>query len=313
MLDSPIFDIIIGLSFLYFLLGLITSSLNELIQTRLNSRSKELHKAILNFLDRDWYNIANKVIKSPYVRSISKTPDKFPSYIPAHSFAQSIIDVIKGAEDLPETIPEIRKQIRESKIIHGDVETWLLGMLDQSFDKVQDFYLNIETSYNEAMERVSEWYGKKVKKAIMLLGILISILLNIDTINITQTLWNNKEMAKTLSAMVAGSMENMDKSGSGFEIKDAKGKVLYSVENEQSGNISNVVAEIGELPIPIGWASDSFAFFREPGWQWTLLSMLAGWTINAMAIFLGAPFWFDLLSKVVNLRGSGGKPKVMDA
>ena len=71
-----------------------------------------MRKAITNFLDRDWDEIADKIVKSPYVRSISKTPDKFPSYIPSDSFSQSIIDVIKGTEDLPESIPEIRKQIR---------------------------------------------------------------------------------------------------------------------------------------------------------------------------------------------------------
>ena len=32
-----------------------------------------------------------------------------------------------------------------------------------------------------------------------------------------------------------------------------------------------------------------------------------GWVITIAAISLGAPFWFDLLGKVANLRGSGGK------
>ena len=32
-----------------------------------------------------------------------------------------------------------------------------------------------------------------------------------------------------------------------------------------------------------------------------------GWLITAAAVSLGAPFWFDLLGKVANLRGSGGK------
>jgi len=32
-----------------------------------------------------------------------------------------------------------------------------------------------------------------------------------------------------------------------------------------------------------------------------------GWIITALAISLGAPFWFDLLSKLVKLRGSGQK------
>jgi len=310
MLDSPVIDIAIGLSFLYFLLGLITSSLNELIQTKLQSRSKELHNAIINFLDRDWDEIGKKIVTSPYVRSISKTPDKFPSYIPSSSFAQSIIDVIKGAEDLPNTIPEIREQIKKNPIIKGDAQVWLLGLLDQSYEKVQDFYKKLEESYNEAMDRVSEWYGKNIKRTILILGIITSIALNIDTIHITKSLWQNKEMAKTLSALAASSMERIDKSDGGFEIKDQNGDILYSVKNAPGENLSNVVAEVGTFPIPLGWGADSLAFLKQPKWGWEVLSKIVGWTITAVAIFLGAPFWFDLLSKVVNLRGSGNKPKI---
>ena len=32
-----------------------------------------------------------------------------------------------------------------------------------------------------------------------------------------------------------------------------------------------------------------------------------GWIITALAVMLGAPFWFDLLSKLISLRGSGTK------
>ncbi len=34
---------------------------------------------------------------------------------------------------------------------------------------------------------------------------------------------------------------------------------------------------------------------------------ILGWLITAMAVTLGAPFWFDLLSKLISLRGSGSK------
>ncbi|MCU0375203.1 MAG: hypothetical protein MUF24_07840 [Chitinophagaceae bacterium] len=33
-----------------------------------------------------------------------------------------------------------------------------------------------------------------------------------------------------------------------------------------------------------------------------------GWLITALAISLGAPFWFDLLSKLIQIRGAGPKP-----
>lgn len=309
MLDSPIIDIAIGLSFLYFLLGLITSSLNELIQSKLKSRSRVLKDALLNFLDKDWDVIGKRIVKSPYVRSLQKDPEKFPSYIPSSSFAQSIVDVIKGADDLPNTIPEIRKQIKNNPIIKGDAQVWLLGVLDQSYDKLEDFYSKLEDGYNDAMDRVAGWYGRKTKRTILILGIVTSILLNIDTIDITQSLWKNKETAKAFSSIVASSMEKIDKSEDGFEITDDDGNVLYSVNNDQGKNAGSLTAKIGSLPIPLGWNSSSFEFFSEPKWILVLLTKLAGWGITAMAIFLGAPFWFDLLSKVVNLRGSGGKPK----
>ena len=41
-----------------------------------------------------------------------------------------------------------------------------------------------------------------------------------------------------------------------------------------------------------------FAFFR----------MFSGWFISGIAIAMGAPFWFDLLSKLMNVRNSGSKP-----
>ena len=34
-----------------------------------------------------------------------------------------------------------------------------------------------------------------------------------------------------------------------------------------------------------------------------------GWVLTATAVSLGAPFWFDLLSRVAKLRGTGRRPE----
>ena len=39
---------------------------------------------------------------------------------------------------------------------------------------------------------------------------------------------------------------------------------------------------------------------------------VVGWLLTGAALTLGAPFWFDLLNKFVNLRGAGVKPKRQD-
>jgi hypothetical protein len=46
---------------------------------------------------------------------------------------------------------------------------------------------------------------------------------------------------------------------------------------------------------------------RQPGLS-GFLAKLAGWLITALAAAQGAPFWFDLLNKLLQLRGSGTKP-----
>jgi hypothetical protein len=36
---------------------------------------------------------------------------------------------------------------------------------------------------------------------------------------------------------------------------------------------------------------------------------LLGWLLTIAALTMGAPFWFDALSKVIGLRATGLKPK----
>ena len=40
----------------------------------------------------------------------------------------------------------------------------------------------------------------------------------------------------------------------------------------------------------------------------TLVKILLGWLITGIAIAMGAPFWFDLMSKLMNVRNTGTKP-----
>jgi hypothetical protein len=55
---------------------------------------------------------------------------------------------------------------------------------------------------------------------------------------------------------------------------------------------------------------------RQPEWSSTWLRWLVfkflGCLMTALAISLGAPFWFDLLGRLVNLRATGAKPAKAD-
>ena len=56
-------------------------------------------------------------------------------------------------------------------------------------------------------------------------------------------------------------------------------------------------------PLPIGWSAK--AWVPDPV---TWIERIIGWLITGLAVSLGAPFWFDLLNKFMNIRGTGEKP-----
>ncbi|HEX2658599.1 MAG TPA: hypothetical protein VHU40_10010 [Polyangia bacterium] len=54
---------------------------------------------------------------------------------------------------------------------------------------------------------------------------------------------------------------------------------------------------------PVGWDP-------MPG---SLPRAVAGWFVTAFSVLFGGPFWFDLLQRLVNLRGTGAKPEPMSS
>ena len=64
--------------------------------------------------------------------------------------------------------------------------------------------------------------------------------------------------------------------------------------------------------LPIGWDPKTRSHWTPSAWQteWSVwLMAICGWLLTALAASLGAPFWFDLLGKAINMRMAGGTPQ----
>jgi hypothetical protein len=61
-------------------------------------------------------------------------------------------------------------------------------------------------------------------------------------------------------------------------------------------DVAQAVANLDALPV--GW---------DPAPPSIPLAF-GGWLLTALSVLFGAPFWFDLLARLVNLRGTGQKP-----
>jgi hypothetical protein len=69
-------------------------------------------------------------------------------------------------------------------------------------------------------------------------------------------------------------------------------------EANQQAQLNFLNNQVAELNLPIGWPSDE-------AWWAFIKGQIAGWLVTAIAVSLGAPFWFDIINRFVRLRTAG--------
>jgi predicted nucleic acid-binding Zn-ribbon protein len=312
MLNSTILEVIIGLVFLYLIFSLLATFVNEVISTFLKFRSKHLKKAIQNMMnDKDGKGIAlfEKFNDHPLIRSyIEKNGKGFPSYLNAKKFAKIIIEISNISEIIDEKVKEdlpdgflkkiIEEYIKKSK---GKVEV-----------KVEDLEKNIEDWFNSVMERTSGWYNRKIKKLTLYTAIIIAIVFNFDTIHVFQRLSKD---SKSRTELVMYAENSIDKYAKYVQIDttiERTDTLLIEKMDSLKNNINSIIyeeIESIEAIAGIGWVLPK-SELKEIDTVLYWLLKLSGWIITAMAISLGAPFWFDLLDKVMKIRGTGKQEKL---
>jgi hypothetical protein len=158
----------------------------------------------------------------------------------------------------------------------------------------------IAATFDNSMERASGVYRRNAKGVALLIGISIAIIANADTFHIVSIL--SKDAAIRTSIV-----NNARQIVPNNSVNSPEGIKLLQ---EQTNNI------LEEITLPIGWnkvnleqqigsASDT----KNPLLFNSYLTIVFGWLISGVAISMGAPFWFQLIGRFVNVRNSGKRPK----
>src|SRR4051812_27432113 len=198
MFGSDIVDVAIGLVFVYLLLSLICSVINEWIAAVFSMRATNLEDGIRNLLSGSAVPPADKntdiahqlydhalisgLFKQDWLDKLRKSDGK-PSYIPSRTFALALLDTVApSAMGTPQTIQDVRQAI--DNLPEGHMKEALLTLVNNAQDDLQKLRLNVENWFNDAMDRVSGWYKRKSQVILLVLGIIIAIICNADSVSI---------------------------------------------------------------------------------------------------------------------------------
>jgi hypothetical protein len=363
MFGSDVLDIVVGMVFIFLLLSLICSALQEFIETLVKKRAKDLERGIRELIgDPDnSTDFIEKIYNHALVNSLYRgrySADKkscLPSYIPSANFAIAVMDLIRNP---PAEGIKLPANIKGAYAIFEQRAAGDAARLQAS----------LEEWFNTGMDRVSGWYKRRAQWILVALGLLIAVAINADTISIAQRLSNDSSLRKELVAMAEAKANQQlatannaqisaNPAGTGSNPTTAGQNAAAPAQAVNGGaagtspagtdqpaattatapaavstpapaaapltiapsvsaplpggsvqQIQQYTAQLDQIGLPIGWHAPQSATSKQlveyaikaaPG---EVKKHGIGWILTAIAISMGAPFWFDLLDKIISVR-----------
>lgn len=225
--------------------------------------------------------------------------DSHLSYIASSDFALALLGSLDPHNPVP-GMDEVTTSVRD--LPDSNLKTALLVALSTAGTDVDKLRSNIANWFDNSMDRLSGAYKRNLKFISIIIGLAVAVIFNADTLKVGTTLWTDNALRAQIVQAAQGMIQKTPQPAASTDQTQS----LKSLED------AFTEANNHALPLPIGWkcTTAEFPACLETGIGWWTP---VGWFITGLAFSLGAPFWFDLLSMFMNLRGAGVKPKREDA
>ena len=327
MFGSAVLEALIALAFLYLLLSVVCSTINEFISRLLKTRHVTLVKGLEHLLVDP--KLRQDLLAHPLVKVLGKNP----TYIPSKTFAMALVDIIapaggkvaSGSEAVssaadatpaPATSQGVAaeasdddakqsatatsdsseilgpplgyEQVRQAIGNLPDTELRrsllvLVDNTDQRIDAIQDA---VADWFDSTMDRASEWYKHRSHWVLLVLALLVSVGLDADTLEMAEALWRDSGLREGIVAAADGYVTSYNEAGT-----TPQGQA----QAEPTQALTNVTDQLRKMDFALGWSS-----YPETFGAW--LVKLVGLLLTTFAVSLGAPFWFDVVNKVILMR-----------
>ena len=171
--------------------------------------------------------------------------------------------------------------------------------------EVNQLEQEVQDWFDYSMQYASEVYQRKVKVISFVLGLILVLAFNVDSINIVDQLSKSEVLVDEFNSLAIQVIEsNSDISACAETSNDVGVKTcINSIQEQLTIALDNVDN------LPIGWDFDhplrkQFTPLNFPH----IFNAIIGWLISAIAVSMGAPFWFNVLKKLVNIKASQTPP-----
>lgn len=290
---TVIIQVAIGIMFVWIILAIITSQIQEWVASILAWRSSMLETTITQILGNE--TIKDRVYNHPLIQGLYTNHGKRkPGGIPQDKFALILFEEVMNSDvtikDAKNAFDRLRKNVATLKTMEGRAElkdfatsldTLLIGIEEKADDAthaITEARMRVESWFNNSMERLGGAYRRRVQIVAIIAGISVSAVLNVDTAAIVNSLWNDPLVRQAVVAQASQLQES-----------ETQPDKPASAET-----IGAYVEKLDVLSLPIGWKPENIPADAN-GWAVKFFGIL----LSGMAAAQGAPYWFDLMRKLV--------------
>ncbi len=292
-------SIVIGIVFVLLLFSLLATTVMEMLAGLLTLRGKNLINAIKSMLGE---NETVVFTSHQYYKQLGEKANLFrflrkstlpPSYIRPGTFTAILMDILQV-----NTTGQAQQAI--ANLPDGKLKELLAFLYRESYDDIAVFRQKVESWFTEVMERASEWYVSSIRIWLFWVGLTIAVSFNVDVINI----YTNLSANATLREYMADAAEQFVQTApEPVSVDSAVVNPDFYAAKEQFSTLMNENIAAIRSPLGLGW--DTVEWPAEDKGHWWLYKLI-GWFTTALAVSLGAKFWFDLLKQLVNFRSGAG-------
>lgn len=286
---SQALEVVIGLIFVYYVLGSIVSLMTQWINEAFETRGKSLERHLMKIVGDKHVGDFVKLPQLQALRPIrykgalgfltSATEPKKLEKIPTGALVESYFDFVGLTASKEFELDELKQLI--SAFPESEGKQAMLKWVGQGVTTIEELRKRTTMYFSGVMEQASATFRSNARSFVIILSILITFLLGTDSIQLAQTLWNNAGVR----ALAVAQAE------------------LVVRQDDAEARMDDLIQQLLDLNIVrIGWWQTELPPAGSSAMNWVVFVFLKviGLGLTAAAISQGSSFWYDLLKKITS-------------
>lgn len=280
----PIFEVVIGLMLVYYLLGAVVSMITQMVMESAGARGTILE----NYLQQTFGDKAAELTDLPQIKALrpirysnwwhvfgAGTVQKKVEIIPVDTLVDAFFDLSGVTAQGSLSAAELTSLI--NKLPDSDAKRALLGWIQQGVTAISDLRSRTRAYFGGVLNQAASAFKARARSLVILASFALTLIFGIDSIQLGKVLWSDATLRDAAA-------QQSDASTS---------------QPETTPDLNAIIQQLGVIASKFGWwrPENLPATATALSWLPFALMKLAGLCITAIAVSQGSSFWYDVMRR----------------